>query len=568
MSRLLNSQDGEDLCLSNADHFNEEIMHRKRLIPSLHQTLQSRVHRVGTLKGLPRLFLLKRAFCLYWGVIIFLFIYLKWYYPLYLTRTAIRSTVQDFSTDWCRMRNARIDWKRIREPCEGNTVYEQHLPGWGEENRTNGRYSFVESVDIRPAGEFSRITLQSLTAYGDPKAVGGDYWRVFISGPTGFAPTVFDNGNGFYEILFLVLHPGNYCVSAVLDHSICEGMKDPPDYWFISGNIHGSNQSPGILKGKQVYLMQPLMGGEPLCFNVPASHGPMIRDEFLSYGLGHPSHCGTGCKFLSDGFGYWMNDTWIAHAPEKLFERSPRNREGILWIYGDSLALRFYDSIHYTQLCSEIFRACNITYSWVYTMLEPVQVEKFKKNYRDFDPYRVLQEIRDVIHMPEMDEKSVIILNCGLHYVSALKFAVYRQLIDDIIATFKEKWKNEFGEEQLKFRGKLIWKTTTAIHRERFLYHDHPSPRFLTLQRIQLYNAYAIWAMCKAGFEVLDVFPMSYSYPGGTDGRFDRHDAVHFKNTVFKPAEQLLHEYFSPYEGKDNKKRLYNRLYHNKNYSL
>ncbi|XP_068690726.1 uncharacterized protein [Montipora foliosa] len=460
MSRLLNSQDGEDLYLSNADHFNEEIMHRKRLIPSLHQTLQSRVHRVGTLKGLPRLFLLKRAFCLYWGVIISLFIYLKWYYPLYLTRTAIRSTVQDFSTDWCRMRNARIDWKRIREPCEGNTVYEQHLPGWGEENRTNGRYSFVESVDIRPAGEFSRITLQSLTAYGDPKAVGGDYWRVFISGPTGFAPTVFDNGNGFYEILFLVLHPGNYCVSAVLDHSMCEGMKDPPDYWFISGNIHGSNQSPGILKGKQVYLMQPLMGGEPLCFNVPASHGPMIRDEFLSYGLGHPSHCGTGCKFLSDGFGYWMNDTWIAHAP------------------------------------------------------------------------------------------------------------VYRQLIDDIIATFKEKWKNEFGEEQLKFRGKLIWKTTTAIHRERFLYHDHPSPRFLTLQRIQLYNAYAIWAMCKAGFEVLDVFPMSYSYPGGTDGRFDRHDAVHFKNTVFKPAEQLLHEYFSPYEGKDNKKRLYNRLYHNKNYSL
>ena len=40
--------------------------------------------------------------------------------------------------------------------------------------------------------------------------------------------------------------------------------------------------------------------------------------EFLSYGLGHPSHCGTGCKFLSDGFGYWMNDTWIAHAPGKV----------------------------------------------------------------------------------------------------------------------------------------------------------------------------------------------------------------------------------------------------------
>ncbi|KAJ7379993.1 hypothetical protein OS493_012755 [Desmophyllum pertusum] len=63
--------------------------------------------------------------------------------------------------------------------------------------------------------------------------------------PTGFAPTVIDLGNGMYEVLFLILDPGNYCVSAVLDHSLCDGMKDPPDYWFISGNTHGSNQPKG-----------------------------------------------------------------------------------------------------------------------------------------------------------------------------------------------------------------------------------------------------------------------------------------------------------------------------------
>ena len=65
--------------------------------------------------------------------------------------------------------------------------------------------------------------------------------------------------------------------------------------------------------------------------------------------------------------------------------------------------------------------------------------------------------------------------------------------------------------------------------------------------------------MCSAGFEILDVFPMSYSYPGGTDERFDKHDAVHFKNTVFKPAEQILYEYFSPIV----KHSLYYRLFHN-----
>ena len=166
----------------------------------------------------------------------------------------------------------------------------------------------------------------------------------------------------------------------------------------------------------------------------------------------------------------------------RFFKNSPRKKQGLLWIYGDSLALRFYDSLYYTPICGEIFKACNLTYSWVYNMLEPVEIEKYKRNYRDFDPSRVLQEIKDVIYLPEMDEHSVIILNCGLHYVSSLTFAMYRKLIDDIINMFKETWENEDGVVELKFKGKLIWKTTTAIHRERFLYHNHPSPRFLTLQ--------------------------------------------------------------------------------------
>lgn len=82
-----------------------------------------------------------------------------------------------------------------------------------------------------------------------------------------------------------------------------------------------------------------------------------------------------------------------------------------------------------------------------------------------------------------------------------------------------------------------------------------------------MYNAYAIWAMCKAGFEILDVFPMSASYPGGTDGRYDKHDAVHFKSTVFKPAEKLLYEYFNPHIGEANEQRLYVRLFANKRFS-
>lgn len=46
---------------------------------------------------------------------------------------------------------------------------------------------------------------------------------------------VIDFGNGLYEILFLVLVFGNYCVLVVLDYLFCDGMKDFFDYWFILG---------------------------------------------------------------------------------------------------------------------------------------------------------------------------------------------------------------------------------------------------------------------------------------------------------------------------------------------
>jgi len=62
---------------------------------------------------------------------------------------------------------------------------------------------------------------------------------------------------------------------------------------------------------------------------------------------------------------------------------------------------------------------------------------------------------------------------------------------------------------------------------------------------VQLYNAYATWAMCRAGFEVLDVYPLSASFPNGTDNSHDPFDSVHYKDSVFKPAEEILLEYFS-----------------------
>ena len=46
-------------------------------------------------------------------------------------------------------------------------------------------------------------------------------------------------------------------------------------------------------------------------------------------------------------------------------------------------------------------------------------------------------------------------------------------------------------------------------------------------------------AMCQAGFGVIDVYPMTDSYPGGTLAN----DVVHYPNKVFNTLETLLENY-------------------------
>ena len=56
-------------------------------------------------------------------------------------------------------------------------------------------------------------------------------------------------------------------------------------------------------------------------------------------------------------------------------------------------------------------------------------------------------------------------------------------------------------------------------------------------QRVRLFDAYAMWAMCDAGLEILDVYPLSASYPHGTV------DITHYNDEVFFAAEIELERY-------------------------
>ena len=54
--------------------------------------------------------------------------------------------------------------------------------------------------------------------------------------------------------------------------------------------------------------------------------------------------------------------------------------------------------------------------------------------------------------------------------------------------------------------------------------------------------------MCDAGYEVLDVYPFTRSYPHGTGGPevgyYKEQDIVHFKFYVMKPIDRFLEDYF------------------------
>ena len=136
-----------------------------------------------------------------------------------------------------------------------------------------------------------------------------------------------------------------------------------------------------------------------------------------------------------------------------------------------------------------------------------------------------------------MDKHSVIMLNWGIHFVYAVNFANYKKLIDDFLKTVEMK------RSKGQFTSKIIWRTTTAIFRERItkrsLHKD--SERFLTFPRIILYNAYAMSAMCKAGVDVIDVYQMTDSFPPGT---VSKRDPVHYERRATESVEALLyHKY-------------------------
>lgn len=157
-----------------------------------------------------------------------------------------------------------------------------------------------------------------------------------------------------------------------------------------------------------------------------------------------------------------------------------RSREGVLWIYGDSNALRLHASIKRRHLCTSIFSHCRSTYNWVYNV-KNATFEKKWQDFRDLDVERVVDELKSVLYKPELNNsKSVIILNYGLHFISAVTFASYQMLINRTIEVYHDMKKGVNGLG--RFHGDLIWKSTTSMNREKTPNPHYIGRRFMTRQ--------------------------------------------------------------------------------------
>ncbi|XP_078350776.1 uncharacterized protein LOC144635555 [Oculina patagonica] len=116
-------------------------------------------------------------------------------------------------------------------------------------------------------------------------------------------------------------------------------------------------------------------------------------------------------------------------------------------------------------------------------------------------------------------------------------FKSHRKLIDDLIVVLKKTEINPQGERVPKYKAKIIWKSSTAICKENAESLNKTSFRFFTTQRVALFSAYSMSAMCKAGFDVIDVYPLTDSYPCRC------RDHVHYSDQVFGMLERMLEQY-------------------------
>ena len=156
-------------------------------------------------------------------------------------------------------------------------------------------------------------------------------------------------------------------------------------------------------------------------------------------------------------------------------------QSGTLWIYGDSLGRRLHKSVKTRPLCKLLYKKCGNSYMWIYPALNKGLNIKLERDL-DFRPEKVIESVVNVLRRPEMQKReSVLLLNLVLHFAKTVNFTTYQRLIDDLILVLKAEELSQ-GERVLKYKVKIIWKSSTAICKEKASSSKETDFRFYTSQ--------------------------------------------------------------------------------------
>lgn len=129
------------------------------------------------------------------------------------------------------------EWKGVLSPCKSNLNWTQRSKR-DSPDETSARLSTIE-LFLRPVGYPSVVLIRTKNEGGVVKTHGGDFWDVKITGSPEIMIDVSmtDNDDGTYTGYFLLEMSGTYNVTCTLESSLCNGLRDPPDFWFIKGSF-------------------------------------------------------------------------------------------------------------------------------------------------------------------------------------------------------------------------------------------------------------------------------------------------------------------------------------------
>ena len=136
--------------------------------------------------------------------------------------------VYEYDTDkFCHM----LDFETFYTPCESQFQWKKA----DKRLRTKAKFSIVEV--FMPLAEFEgEIRLQTFDQTSKPKTNGGDFWRAIVKSKyVRLAVQFKDLLNGNYVGKFILPKADTYSIEIYLETSQCEGMMDPPSFWFSSG---------------------------------------------------------------------------------------------------------------------------------------------------------------------------------------------------------------------------------------------------------------------------------------------------------------------------------------------